>query len=147
MIKIVDNTAFVVIKKSMMTFKEGIRRGLLNVAPEMVREVRRLINSPIKTGRIYKIGGQLHQASAPGEAPATLTGKLAESVSFKVSSHTQLIIGDKANIAPYGKFLEGNFPNRIAPRPHLKPGALSKSRELGQALIRGVGREMKRTSK
>lgn len=140
MLKVVDNTAFLVINKALFNTKEGIRRGLLNVGPEIEREVVRLIKSPPKTGRIYAIGGgRLHQASAPGEAPADLTGELAEGVGFSVSSPTQIIIGDRA---PHGRWLEGNVPNRIAPRPHLKPGAISKAREVEQAILRGVSREL-----
>lgn len=134
-VTIIDNTAFMVIKHSVRNFKEGIRRGLLEVAPEIERQVTLLIKSPPKTGRYYNIGGRIHQASAPGEAPADLTGALAESVGSKVSSSTTLIIGDRA---PYGKFLEGNFKNRIAPRPHLRPAALSKAREVKQAIEQGV---------
>jgi hypothetical protein len=138
-IRTVDNTAFLVIKKSLFNTKEGIRRGLLDVAPEIQREVRRLIFSPPKTGRLYVIGGKVHQASAPGEAPANLTGDLAQGVGYEVSSHTRLVIGDRAE---HGKWLEGNEPSRIAPRPHLRPAALSKAREVGQAIVRGVAREL-----
>lgn len=139
MIKVVDNTAFLVIDKSLYKTKEGIRRGLLAVAPEIEREVVRLIKNPPKTGRLYYIYGKLHRASAPGEAPANLTGELAEGVGSKVSGATQLVIGDRAE---HGRWLEGNVPNRIAPRPHLKPAALSKSREVEQAILLGVKREL-----
>ena len=137
--EIVDNTAFLVIGKAIYNCKEGIRRGLRAVAPEIKRKVRSLIINPPKTGRFYVIKGQRHQASAPGEAPANLTGELASKVGYRVSSHTHLIIGDKAE---YGKWLEGNVPNRIAPRPHLRPAALSKAREIEQAIIKGVKTEL-----
>ena len=141
MLKVIDNTAFLVMDKAIFNTKEGIRRGLLDVGPEIEREVVRLIKSPPKTGRLYLRGGRIHQASAPGEAPANLTGTLAESVSFEVSSPTQLIIGDRARIADYGGYLEFGT-SRMAPRPHLKPGALSKAREVEQAVVRGVAREL-----
>ena len=38
------------------------------------------IQSPPKTGRIYRHGKVEHQASAPGEAPATDTGNLVNSI-------------------------------------------------------------------
>ena len=38
------------------------------------------IQSPPKTGRIYRHGNVEHQASAPGEAPATDTGNLVNSI-------------------------------------------------------------------
>ena len=140
MLTVVDNTAFLVIKRSLFNTKEGLRRGLLDVAPEIEKEVIRRIKSPPKTGRYYLIGGRIHQASAPGESPADLTGELADSVGSEVSSPTQLIIGDRAE---HGRWMElGTTDGRIAPRPHLKPAALSKAREVEQALVRGVAREL-----
>ena len=141
-IKVVDNTAFLVIEKALCNTKEGIRRGLLDVAPEIEREVVRRIKSPPKTGRLYSFNGRIHQASAPGEAPADLTGQLAESVGSEVTSPTQLVIGDDIS-APHGEWMEfGTTDGRIAPRPHLKPAALSKAREVEQAINRGVKREL-----
>jgi len=142
-VKIVKNTAFLTIKRSLFKNKEGVRRGLLAVAPEIKREVRRLIRDPNKTGRIYHIGGKIHQASAPGEAPANLTGRLAQSVGSKVTGYSRLTILDRDHIAPHGKWMEyGTRDGRIAPRPHLRPAALSKSREVIQAIEQGVKRQM-----
>jgi len=145
MITVVDNTAFLVIDRAIFNTKEGIRRGLLEVGPEIEREVVRLIKSPPKTGRLYLIGGRIHQASAPGEAPADLSGALAESVDSVAPSATQLIIGDRANIAPYGGLLENGSPGgQLKKRPHLKPAALSKAREVGQAINQGVATELRK---
>ena len=145
MIKVVDNTAFLVMDKAILSCKEGIRRGLLDVGPEIVREVVRLIESPPKTGRLYLIGGRIHQASALGEAPANLSGELADSVGFEVSSPTQIIIGDRV---PHGAWMEfGTADGRIAPRPHLRPAALGKAREVEQAIIRGVERELNKVKR
>ena len=141
--KLVNEEAMLVLVKAIFNTKEGIRRGLIEVAPLIEREVVRLIKSPPKTGRVYVIGGKFHQASAPGEAPANLTGRLADSVGSLVKGSDKLTIGDRKDIAPYGKLLEGNFPNKIAPRPHLKPAALSKSREVGQAIVLGVKRRLR----
>ena len=137
-VTVVDNTAFLVVKKSIFNNKEGIRRGLLDVGPEIEREIVRLIESPPKTGRLYLIGGRIHRASAWGESPATLTGTLADSVGFSVTSPTQLVMGYQANVAPYGKWLEGHWLNR----PALKPGSLNKAREVEQAILLGVKRQL-----
>ena len=140
-IKVIDNTAFLVIDRALYNTKEGIRRGLLDVAPEIEREAIRLIKSPPKTGRLYRRGGKIHQASAPGEAPADLSGELAAGIDSSVSSPTVLIIGDRAE---HGRWLEGNVANRTLPRPHLRPAALSKAREVEQAILLGVDRELKK---
>lgn len=143
MIKVVDNTAFVVIDKSLFRIKEGIRKGLIEAGSEIRREVIRLIKSPPKTGRLYFVGGKIHQASAPGEAPADFTGALAESVDSEVSGSTKLTIGDREEIAEHGRWMEfGTTDGRIASRPHLKPAALGKAREVEQSISQGVEREL-----
>ena len=141
-VRIVKNTAFLVIKRSLFKNKEGIRKGLINVAPEVKRETKRLIRSPNKTGRIYNIGGKLHQASAPWEAPANLSGDLAKSIRSKVTGSTRLKIFTEQ---PYGGYMEeGTKDGRIAPRPYLRPAALSKSREVIQAVQLAVKKEIGR---
>ncbi len=137
-LKIVNNTAFILMDRAVIKCKEGVRRGLLAVGPEIKREVVRLIKDPPKTGRFYVINGQLHQASAPGEAPADLTGNLADSVNFRMRGSDTLVIGDRADFAPYAKWLEGFVPNRIKPRPHLVPAVRNKGREIEQAIELGV---------
>ncbi len=142
-LKIVNNTAFLLMDKIVFKCREGVRRGLLAVGPEIKREVVRLIKSPPKTGRYYVINGQLHQASAPGEAPANLTGNLAASVNHTMTGRDTLVIGDREAIAPYAKWLEGFVPNRIAPRPHLLPAVISKARDMELYIELAVRRELK----
>ena len=139
-IKVVDDTAFVIMDRSVVKCKEGVRRGLLDVGPEIEREAVRRIKSPPKTGRYYFRGGHLHQASAPGESPADWTGTLAESVGFEVSSPREMKIGTRAAIAPYGGAMEfGTKDGMIAPRPFLMPSVLSKAREIKQSIEKAVG--------
>ena len=142
-IVISDRTAFIIVGRMHFTVPEGIRRGLLDVGPELMREVKRRIQNTPKTGRIYNIRGKRHQASAPGEAPARLTGKLVRSVRFNVSSSTRLVIGELRKIAPHARYLEeGSIRRRILPRPHLRPTITHKAREIEQALQRGVLKEI-----
>ena len=124
--------------KSVIKCKEGVRQGLLAVGPEIKKEVVRLIKGHPNSGRYYIINDKLHQASAPGEPPADLTGNLADSVNYTMRGSDTLIIGDRADMAPYGKWLEGFVPNRIAPRPHLLPAVINKGREIEQAIELGV---------
>lgn len=53
----------------------GVTAGTHMVDAEAVR----LIMQTSKTGRVYKRGAVVHQASAPGEAPASDTGRLVQS--------------------------------------------------------------------
>lgn len=133
-----SNKAFIVVGKALMKTETGLRKGLHEGGLMAKREVVRLINEPPKTGRVYTIGGLKHQASAAGEAPATLTGELARGVSIKTVSATQLILGDRA---PHGGFLEHGTKN-MKRRPHLEKGAINTSIDMVNALLTNVKREM-----
>jgi hypothetical protein len=65
-------------------------RGVRKAAAEAQKDIRaQLTPPPARTGRIYRIRKgkgkrfKLHQASAPGESPARLTGNLIRSVHRK----------------------------------------------------------------
>lgn len=56
-----------------------------------------------KSGRRYKVGRTVYQASAPGQAPAVRTGFLRTSITIgKVNAYEYVI----SIAAPYGKILE-----------------------------------------
>lgn len=74
-----------------------------------------------KTGFIYKRGNKMHQASAPGEAPAIDTGTLVNSIQSRMTgmSSAEVSVG-----AAYGLPLEyGTEDGHIAPRPFMTPAA------------------------
>lgn len=57
-----------------------------------------------KFGRIYKIGkNRTHQASAPGQAPAVLTGQLRSSITVNRVTDYEYVV---SIAAPYGRILE-----------------------------------------
>ena len=73
----------------------------LNISGNDVRNSAiELINSGVKSGRRY---GK-HQASAPGQAPATDTGVLRNNI--VVSSNAEKLEVEVASRAKYSKFLE-----------------------------------------
>ena len=110
------------IKRAPKSTMRGIRNGFLETRKDLVREARRLITEPPKTGRIYlqRLKGRLvrHQASAPGEAPANFTGALRSSVGAEVSSGNQMEFGAGSTSVEYARILELGGGN-IAPRPYL----------------------------
>lgn len=62
---------------------QGLVQEINRVTLALVEDVRRRIVVSMrgrKTGRIYKRGGTVHQASAPGEAPAIDKGTLVNSI-------------------------------------------------------------------
>lgn len=68
-------------------------------------------------GRTYQRRSVMHQASAPGEPPATDTGRLR--ASYRRRSHGRFTrdVYSGVEYAPYLEF----GTRRIKPRPHLKP--------------------------
>lgn len=83
------------------------------------------IQSGPKTGEMY---GK-HQASAPGEAPATDTGHLVNSIQTEAlgEGRARVFVG-----AEYGAALEYGT-GHIAPRPYMRPAADDHREEVTQA--------------
>lgn len=103
-------------------FRRGVERALHHVGRMNVRELRRMLRTGPRTGRIYFYHGIAHRASRAQEPPASREhirrpgfGRLAPTAAYKVHSWQQMEFGD---VMPYGKFLELGT-KRMAPRPHL----------------------------
>lgn len=101
------------------SMKKAIHGALCEIGAENVRHARGLLAEK-KSGRIYRINGRTHQASAPYEPPANLSGDLSRSLGFVVSGSKQMEFGDKkqSGKAPYGLFLEQGTL-KMKPRPHI----------------------------
>ena len=102
---------------------EAVTRDAVNATGLELRSdiVKRYQRGP-KSGRIYKRRGVTHQASAPGEAPATDTGRLVASVVFEddmLNGIPSVSIVSRLAIAAYLEF--GTM--QIAPRPAWVPAA------------------------
>lgn len=131
------------IQKSMDGHKKGLRNGLYEIGRENVKLTRKFITAKNKTGRIYIIGGRRHQASAPGESPANLTGQLRRSVNYVVRGSSQMEFGDEIL---YGKFLEQGT-SKMLPRPHLIRTVNARGQKNVTVLQRNIDREIKRRAK
>ena len=94
------------------------------------------IMNPPKSGRIYRRGNVVHQASAPGEAPATDTGNLVNSAYTKKLGDSDYETGFTAEYAAALEFGTA----RMAPRPYLRP-AVEAVRD---AFIRAIKRIVER---
>ena len=101
----------------------------LNMAAQrIVRDAQVAIMSPPKSGRVYGS----HQASAPGEAPATDTGNLANSGTVRRVGwlHFECVFS-----AEYAQALEFGTPSgKILPRPFLRPAVYKQAPILQEAL-------------
>lgn len=93
---------------------EAIRNVIIAGVLKIDREAKILIDRGPKTGRMY---GK-HQASAPGEAPATDTGRLVKSITWQTLR--QGLAADVGSPLPYAVFLEEGT-SKMAARPWLRP--------------------------
>lgn len=103
--------------------EKGVRRVLLLV----VAGLRKTLTGP-RHGRVYKITrtGRLHVASAPGEPPAVLYGRLRQSITATGPVWNGVeVTGDVGSDMVYARRLEfGGVDSRgvrILPRPYFEP--------------------------
>lgn len=89
-------------------------------ATDIRQEIHDRMDDP-KTGIVYRIGGKLHQASAPGEAPAVLTGNLKASIQEEQVNATTWDVpaeGDEGQ-----QMWEYGMQGPAGARPFLRPAA------------------------
>ena len=112
-------------------------------AQQVVPEAKKSILEGGKTGRIYKRRTVTHVASAPGEAPASDTGRLVNSTHAEAGQGEALAISGSSAVK-YAQMLEFGT-SKMAPRPFMFP-ALEKSKawitaRLQDAVRRGMDRK------
>lgn len=76
-------TVVKLVKNDVGKLAAGLTRKARSAARKAALDTKREITdrmSDAKSGRIYKRGQKIHQASAPGEAPAIDTGTLVNSI-------------------------------------------------------------------
>ncbi len=90
-----------------------------------------------RSGRAYRIPGstRTYRASRPGEAPATVTGRLRSSYQFRVREEGGKKIGEVGSPLDYALYLEKGT-RRMAPRPHLVPAFYKRENAIKDALQR-----------
>lgn len=120
--------------------RQEVNKALFVSAKEVEKQAKISILSGKKTGRAYKRRSITHQASAPGEAPASDRGRLVGSInSFPGDGESVVIAGNGA--VHYARLLEFGT-SKMAPRPFFFP-ALEKSRQfiktrLAEAISRAL---------
>ena len=109
---------------------------------DLANETRNLavagISGGSKTGRTYRRGNVTHIASAPGQYPASDTGRLAGSIKAIISG-TTAIVG--TNVV-YGPMLEFGT-SRMAARPWLLPSFKAASIGLEKGLKAAIEARVK----
>lgn len=107
--------------------RQAAMRGVIDGTESVIEEGNSMIMDGQKTGRIYRRRGVEHQASAPGEAPASDTGRLVQ------SAHTEYEPADLSGEAiwsrDYAEELEFGT-SKMAPRPYARPALANKKDEI-----------------
>lgn len=117
------------VEKTIADVRQAAAQGVvLGAETVLATAVSHILNDP-KSGRVYQRRGVTHQASAPGEAPASDTGTL---VQRSTTEH------DQANLASsvffrtaYAAALEYGTPT-ILPRPYARRSLEEKREEIEQ---------------
>ena len=107
-----------------------------NTALDIQARAQMAIQNPPKSGRIYQRGNVTHQASAPGEAPATDTGMLVNSAYTKKVADADYETGFTAEYAAALEFGTA----KIEPRPYLRPAVEAVKKAFIDAIKRIVER-------
>lgn len=94
----------------------GIRQGWFRAGDQLKSRANEQIKARPKNGRLYRIKGRRHRASAPGESPANRTGTYRRSINYQIRGWRQMEFGASAD---YAGFLERGT-RRMEPRPGLQ---------------------------
>lgn len=116
--------------------RQAVQRGLVRGGEDVRTEALRLILETAKTGRLYRRRSVTHQASAPGEAPASDTGTLVSRVVVDYSRLGGLVVSVGAHTA-YAAYLEFGT-RRMAPRPFMRPALAAKAKGIEADVAREV---------
>lgn len=131
-------------KEEFERLRPNTERTIMRVTLYFEGKVKKKLSArPARTGRIYIIKGRPHQASAPGEPPAPITGKLRQSI-----THTDVQWdGDQASAEvgssdPKARILEfGGVTSkgiRILPRPFIGATWLEEEDRMQKMLDQAV---------
>jgi hypothetical protein len=100
------------------SMRRGLKKANLLIGPAIQKTIRRKMEAK-KSGRVYSLvefwaGNRIirHRASAPGEAPARLSGSLKASVGY-VASMDQLIIGAGNTNGEVGLVKQSGYPGQV----------------------------------
>jgi phage gpG-like protein len=110
------------LRKASAEAQEAVGVAVIGTAMELRGDIVKRIQGGPASGAVYTRGGVSHQASAPGEAPASDTGRLAGSITFDKTGPMSATVGSDL---VYAAALEFGFDfgggRVIDPRPAWVP--------------------------
>jgi hypothetical protein len=120
--------------------EKAVGQGLMALALMAQSNAQRLVLKGPKTGRLYPRGkNRIHQASAPGEAPANDLGFLVANIKAEMSDKFTASLW---SLAPYSIHLECGTV-RMAARPFLGPAGDSVQAKAPEVMDAYVGAALK----
>lgn len=123
---------------------DELNKAVYASAQQIRTEAIKSIQDGQKSGKWYKRRTVLHQSSAPGEAPASDTGRLVNSITAYAGADGEAFTVAGRGAALYAALLEFGT-SRMGARPFMLP-ALEKSKEwisarLKEAISIGIGKK------
>ena len=115
-----------------------IARAVQATALEIRGDIVKRYQRGPKTGKQYTRGNVTHQASAPGEAPATDTGRLASATEY---SMTGKLSAEVSNSVIYGPMLEFGTQS-IEPRPAWRPAVADATPKFNRRMETAIRKAM-----
>lgn len=108
--------------------QQEVKKALFVAGSYVEQDAKVSIAQGEKTGRVYKRGNVTHRASAPGEAPASDTGRLVNSINVRPAEGELAVdVVAGGGIVKYARMLEFGT-SKMAARPFLFP-ALEKNKQ------------------
>lgn len=121
--------------------RQAALRGVIKGANIVRDEILRLIQQSPHTGLIYTRRGITHQASAPGEPPASDTGNLVQNITIEIDA--QNLKATITSNAEYADALEFGTA-KMEPRPYMRVGLENKADEVRAAVEEEIRLELER---
>lgn len=126
---------------------EAVRRAAMVAVVRGTESVRKEAISSIlsgpKSGRVYTRRGVEHQASAPGEAPASDTGRLVGSI--RTEYDRGRLAGKVVASTEYAPHLEYGTA-RMEPRPFLRPALAARREDIERDIQAEVAQALRRAT-
>lgn len=128
-----------------------LKAGMYFSGKKVEETAKKSLTEGGKTGRVYKRGSVTHRASAPGEAPASDTGRLLNSIhvdSQVTVERTALVAEVKAGGADtkYAPMLEFGT-SKMQARPFMFPAFENSKKWIQDRLAKAVQRGIAKGSK
>lgn len=121
--------------------RRGAVRGVTSGIGIVENHAVLLITTGTKSGRVYTRRGVRHQASAPGESPASDTGRLVQSRRIIIDAQA---IRARLNFSTdYARALEMGT-RRMEPRPYARRALAQKEKEIRAAISAEIMLELRR---